>query len=553
MTVTTTRATTTTRGWCAAESASECLFRLEQVDRAYRSCRRRKRGAREVQRYEMALLDRLVSTTDDLVARRWRPTRSVCFAVSRPKAREIHAAAFSDRVVHHLLVPPLEALFEPVFIHDLYSNRHGKGIHTAVRRLAHFMRRASENGARPAWFLQLDVRNFFNSIDHAILRQLLARRVERGCPDPGDREALLWLAGCIIDGATDTFPGGDPRLLARVPPHKRLDQAGAGRGLPIGNLTSQFFANVYLNELDQFIKHALKARFYLRYVDDLMLVDPDRDRLLAHGDAIERFLAERLALQLKQPWRERPVKDGANFLGYIVRPWYRLVRGRVIAHLAERLDRFERVLVRHSVSVRAEPSNGGKARQPTCPGLPPGMFLIDLPPPEREALRATLASYFGHFSHAHSARLTQRLPRRWPWIGRLFQIAPGPRLLPRWEPRGVASLASQWRVLRRRFHPARVLIQVGCRWELHGDDVAGLPPPLVRAARPIVRSGMPGTGCHRGAGLSFAETAVGRLEAFWQARGEPYALIVEEGRLRGGLKRRLLRRLFFTDAMFSNG
>lgn len=201
MTGTTTRTTTTTSGWCEAESAPDDLFCLERVYRAYRACRRRKRGAREVQRYEMALLDRLVETTDDLAARRWRPSRSVCFAVSRPKAREIHAAAFADRVVHHLLVPELEASFEPVFIHDLYSNRTGKGTHAAVRRLAHFMRRATGNGERPAWFLQLDVRNFFNSIDHATLKGLLRHRLDLARADPGRRASLLWLAGQVIDGA----------------------------------------------------------------------------------------------------------------------------------------------------------------------------------------------------------------------------------------------------------------------------------------------------------------------------------------------------------------
>jgi hypothetical protein len=335
---------TTTSGWCEAESATQDLFCLERVHRAYRTCRRRKRGTREVQRYEVALLDRLVETTDDLAARRWQPSRSVCFAVSRPKAREIHAAAFADRVVHHLLVPALDLYCEPIFIHDLYSNRVGKGTHAAVRRLAHFMRRATVNGERPAWYLQLDVRNFFNSIEHGILKGLLRQRLERACPDPRRRNDLLWLGGQVIDGAQQVVYGGDPRALARVPPYKRLAEAGPGRGLPIGNLTSQFFANVYLNGLDQFVKHRLKAGFYVRYVDDMVLVHPDPEQLRAWGEAIAGFLTKRLGLTLKAPQRLRPVGDGADFLGYIVRPWYRLVRRRVLGHMEERLASLEQAL-----------------------------------------------------------------------------------------------------------------------------------------------------------------------------------------------------------------
>jgi hypothetical protein len=478
----------------------------------------------------MALLDRLVETADDLAARRWLPSRSVCFAVSRPKAREIHAAPFADRVVHHLLVPELDGYFEPIFIHDLYSNRVGKGIHAAIRRLAHFMRQATINGERPAWYLQLDVRNFFNSISHDILKGLLARRLARGCPEARRRADLLWLPGQIIDGAQQVVYGGDPRALARVPPYKRLAAAGPGRGLPIGNLTSQFFANVYLSELDQFVKHRLKAHFYLRYVDDLVLVHEDPDQLVAWGEAIAAFLAERLGLALKTPWRLRPVGDGADFLGYIVRPWYRLVRRRVLGHLEERLRRLEGDLL-------IAPGRG-LAPDSRCPvrGEDAG-WLLDLAPEPRDTLRATLDSYFGHLRHAHTRRLAAALLERRPWLGELFDLLPGPRPMPRWEPRGIASLGGQWRALRRRFRPGLVLMQVGRCWELHGGDQAGLPAALLRRGQPVKRPGL-------GAGWSFPLRVGPALEGFWRAQGQGYAVVAEEGHLPGGLKRRLLRRLY---------
>jgi hypothetical protein len=521
-TATTTRATTTTSGWCGAESAPGSPFAFERVYRAYRACRRRKRATSQAQRYEVALLDRLVETTEGLASRRWRPSRSVCFAVTRPKAREVHAAPFADRVVHHLLVPELERYYESIFIHDLYSNRVGKGTHAAVRRLAHFMRRATVNGQQAAWYLQLDVRNFFNSIDHAILKHLLRRRLEKACHDVRWRAELLWLAGAIIDGAQDVVEGGDPRALARVPPHKRLALAGPGRGLPIGNLTSQFFANVYLNELDQFVKHTLKARFYIRYVDDLILVHEDPEQLRVWGEAIARFLGARLGLALKDPWRLRPVADGADFLGYVVRPWYRLVRRRVLGHLDEKIDRLERELLAPAEAAVAGVASGR---------------LLDLAPAPREVLRATLASYFGHFRHAHAGRAAERILQRRPWLGALFDVLPGPRLLPRWEPRGIASLRGQWRALRKRFRPGVTLLQVGKRWELYGGDHEGLPPGLLQRGRPTVRPGL-------GEGWTFPLAMGRRLEACWRQCRRSYAVLAEDGFLRGGLKRRVLRRLY---------
>ncbi len=130
---------------------------MRAVYQAYLACRRHKRGARETQRYELALLDHLIETREALVARRWSPARSITFVTLRPKAREIHAAPFADRVVQHLLVSRLETLYEPRFIHDSYANRRGKGTHAAVDRLQQFQRQATCNGQRRAWFLQLDI------------------------------------------------------------------------------------------------------------------------------------------------------------------------------------------------------------------------------------------------------------------------------------------------------------------------------------------------------------------------------------------------------------
>jgi hypothetical protein len=284
--------------------------------------RRRKRGTANAQRYEQRLLDHLVDTTQPLQERSYAPSRSLCFVARQPKAREIHAADFSDRVVHHVLVPRLEALFEPIFIHDLYSNRVGKGTHASVARLARFMRAARTSARQPGWLLQLDIRKFFNSIDLAVLFGLVNRRLKKAVREgritaPEARD-LSWLTHLILrqDFKTETLYRCSPAELNRVPEYKRLTAAPPGKGLPIGNLSSQFFANVYLNALDQFVKHGLKCRYYLRYVDDLVLLDPDAERLRGWDQAIAAFLAERRQLELKSDRRLRPVTDGADFLGY---------------------------------------------------------------------------------------------------------------------------------------------------------------------------------------------------------------------------------------------
>jgi len=474
------------------ESEPAALFGFASVWRAYLACRRRKRGTAQAQRYEMAVLDQVENTAWALQQRCFSPSRSICFIARQPKAREIHAAAFTDRVVHHLLVPHLEALFEPVFIYDLYSNRKNKGTHAAVDRLQSFMWSLTGDG-QAAWFLQLDIRNFFNSIDRRRLFGLVRHRVEKSpsiCPAITSRiphpsppplgegiigpspqrgevgrggEELLWLTRRLLTGnpADTAIRQGRPEDFARVPPYKRLANAPPEKGLPIGNLTSQFFANVYLNELDQFVKHQLKCRHYLRYVDDFILLHHDPAQLRAWRQAIVEFLRTRLELVLKDLAEPRPVGDGANFLGYIVRPHYRLVRRRVVGNLRAKLDALARIAA-------------------------PGSGIVCLDTAQRETLRATLASYLGHFRHARHHRLTAALWCRYPWLGEWFAFN-GQRLIPRWEPRRVNSLLGQWRYFSSQWPEAWVLMQVGNRLQAfnqHAFQIANLfGCPLDRVSR----------------------------------------------------------------------
>jgi hypothetical protein len=257
----------------------------------------------------------------------------------RPKLREILGANFRDRVVHHVLVGYLEQHWERVFIHESYACRKGKGVHAAVDRLQRFVRQVTANGQRRGWYLQLDIRNDFPRIDKTILWRLLE-------PHIADDDAH-WLTELLVfhDCTEGHNPKGAPADLVRVPAHKSLLLCEPAKGLPIGNLNSQFLANVYLNGLDQFVKHALRCRHYLCYFDDFVLLSEDPEQLREWRAAIAGYLDQALALELNPRQRLRPLSDGVDFLGYIVRRDYRLVRRRVVNTLRARLLAFEAELV----------------------------------------------------------------------------------------------------------------------------------------------------------------------------------------------------------------
>ena len=225
---------------------------------------------------------------EELKNRSYQPSRLIYFIVEKPKPREIFASDFRDRVVHHILVNCLEPIWEPKFIYDSYACRRGKGTHRAVMRIQNFTRKISLNGEKPAFFMKLDIKSFFVSIDRKILYNLIRKQVKN--------EKILWLAKVIIFyGCTKNFVfKGNEKLKKLIPYQKSLFQKeDSGKGLPIGNLTSQFFANVYLNELDQFVKHKLKVKYYLRYVDDFIILDTSPRRLENYIQRMNGFLKQK--------------------------------------------------------------------------------------------------------------------------------------------------------------------------------------------------------------------------------------------------------------------
>jgi len=265
----------------------------------------------------------LVQLHQELLDGSYRPGKSICFVITRPKPREVWAADFRDRIVHHLLYNHIGPRFERSFIADSCACIPGRGTLYAAERLEAKVRSITQNWRLPAFYLKCDLANFFVSIDKDVLLPLLARKIS----EP------WWLAlaeQILMHDPRQHFEmHGGRHLQGRVPTHKRLASHPANRGLPIGNLSSQFFANVLLDALDQHAKHQLRARHYIRYVDDFVLLHESAQWLNEALAEISTFLPERLHLQLN-PTKTilQPVARGIDFVGQVIKPHHRVLRRR---------------------------------------------------------------------------------------------------------------------------------------------------------------------------------------------------------------------------------
>ena len=313
-------------------NAAARIFSFENLLRCYYECRKRKRYTINAAKFEINFEDELLQLQKELKEHTYTPGRSICFVVTKPKAREIFAADFRDRIVHHILVNYLEKIWEPKFIDQSYSCRKGKGAHKAIEDLKRYIRKVSQNNRRPAYFLQLDIQSFFVGLKKDILFGMIKRHAQN--PE------ILWLTEVIIfhNPTLNYYRKCQMSLFNLIPDHKSLFKVPSDQGLPIGNLTSQFFANVYLNELDQFVKHKLKAKYYLRYVDDLALLSQDKKQLKIWRDEIDKFLQEKLKLKL-HPKKQvlQNLKKGIDFVGFMIKPDYVLMRRRIVKNLKEKL------------------------------------------------------------------------------------------------------------------------------------------------------------------------------------------------------------------------
>lgn len=284
------------------------LVAFANLYQAYRKARRGKRNRTEVAAFEFDLEANLFQLQEDLTTQRYTPGPYRNFYVRERKLRLISAAPFRDRVVHHALCNVIDPIGEPRFIFDTYACRPGKGTHKAIDRCQQYARRFD-------YVLQCDIHQFFPAIDHAVLRAKLARLI-------ADAD-VMHLVNLILDGGAGVL---SPMYQPEWFPGDTLFDPLRPKGLPVGNLTSQIWANIYLDSLDQFAKRELKCGGYVRYCDDFLLFSDDKAQLQRWKDAVQTHLN---GLRLQLNWRRStvyPTRTGIPFLGFRVFPTHRRLR-----------------------------------------------------------------------------------------------------------------------------------------------------------------------------------------------------------------------------------
>jgi RNA-directed DNA polymerase len=363
-------------------------IQLEDLFSAYYNCRRTKRGTHNAIAFEIDYESNLVNLCDEINAGRYRPGKSIAFIVDKPVKREIFAADFRDRIVHHLIIAKLNPLFEKSFIFDSYACRVGKGTLFGIRRVERFIRQASLNYSQDAYILKLDIAGFFMSIDTKILYRRLVIFIDQNYRG-ADKEMLLELCkkvifsrpvdNCIIRGSRKNWEG--------LPDNKSLFHAKDGCGIPIGNLSSQVFANFYLNIFDHFIKNELGIRYYGRYVDDFIIVHPSQRFLADLIPVIRNYLSQELGLELhpKKIYLQH-YSHGVSYLGAIIKPGRSYVANRAKGNFYNSLKIAEQDLDRLPIEA------------------------LDVE--RRRKYVSTLNSYLGLFAHHKSYRLRRKIMSR---------------------------------------------------------------------------------------------------------------------------------------------
>ena len=300
------------------------VYNLSNLILAWRKARKGKTKKEYVKEFEKATIKNLLELHNELENKSYKPPPLKTFILRDPKTRKISKSAFRDRIVHHALIRVLEPVFEKTFIYDSCANRIGKGNLFAIKRFYKFIKKVSRNGETKGWFnnnqvkgycLKADIRHYFQEVDHNIFLSIISKKIK-------DQE-LIWLISQILNNNVS----GNP----------------AGKGMPLGNLTSQFFANIYLNELDYFVKHKLKAKYYLRYVDDFVILHNSRQQLYLWKEQIILFLKKELNLEL-HPEKSKVISlsRGIDFVGFRNFYYFKLLRKRNTRKILFRIEQYKK-------------------------------------------------------------------------------------------------------------------------------------------------------------------------------------------------------------------
>jgi RNA-directed DNA polymerase len=457
--------------------ASDELFSFANLYRQYLKCRKNKCNTSNALKFELKAEENIWDLAQELQTKTYTPARSICFVIEKPKMREIIAADFRDRVVHHVLIDQLEKIYEPAFIYDSYACRQQKGTHKAVNRVQNWLKQIYSGTCKQTPFVQLDIKNFFMNVDHKILYELLEKKLnkyahfqQQHLPRVQDSiDDLLWLSRIFIFyKPTDNYIlKGEKYLFENLPPHKSLFTADLGKGLAIGNHTSQFFANVYLNELDKYIKHNLKCRYYVRYCDDFIVLHQSALQLAYFKANITGFVQQKLGLKLNERYGKiLSSTQGIDFLGYIIRKDYILIRRRVVHAFKQKMQDYEKKLINNeSFSSENNVFSFCAIKMQIC--------FYDYT--VLESLRATLASYMGCLAHANTYNLRLSLIRNYAFMYHFFckstllannlgQLKPLYK-----HPQLFSTIWQQYNYFRWKFDECVLFFQVGRFYEFYAE------------------------------------------------------------------------------------
>ena len=339
----------------------EKVISLENLFLAWDKFKSNKQKKRDVQQFEWRLEENIFKLHRDLKYKRYKHGKYASFYIQDPKQRHIHKATVRDRVLHHAVFSVLNSIFEPTFISNSLSCRIGKGTHKGIYILEKILLQTSSNTFKPCFALKCDIKKFFETVDHRILLNIICKRIK-------DDDVLK-----LLEEIVESFSSQYSTLFYQ-------------KGLPIGNLTSQLFANIYLNEFDQFIKHKLKIKHYIRYTDDFVIVANNKLYLENLIIPIRSFLSDKLALELHpKKVTIRKFHQGIDFLGYVVLPHHRLLRTKTRQHIFRKLKK--RV----------------------------NEYKMDLI--SKQTLEQSLQSYLGVLSHANTYKLNNEIRNQfWFWL-----------------------------------------------------------------------------------------------------------------------------------------
>jgi RNA-directed DNA polymerase len=357
---------------------------LSDLFTAYYLARKNKRNTINALRFEKHYEHGLFQLHEEIMAYQYNPKPSICFVVNKPVKREIFAADFRDRVVHHLLYNYLSPIFEKRFIHDSYSCRKGKGTHYGIRRIDHFMRSCSENYKNNCYILKLDIKGYFMAMDRRLLySKVKSTLTKQSNPLDFDLPLVLYLLQKVIfnDPTENCIVKGQKIDWNGLPPAKSLFNAPAGKGLPIGNLTSQLFGNVYLNGFDHYVKRDLGIRYYGRYVDDFVLIHPDKQYLIRCIRYIKEYLKNKLMLDL-HPDKVylQPFSKGVKYLGAVILPHRIYLANRTKGNFYESIQKHSAVARDHKPDIE-----------------------------ERKSFSSSMNSYLGIAKHYKTYKLRKRM------------------------------------------------------------------------------------------------------------------------------------------------